>query len=350
MDDDDISIQFDQEVSISDGASVNLDDEDVSVIQQKNPQKPSKKQFALKPKTTKTMKPLQKEPEFNDRTFEMLSNPTKRRPEQPPPPPPMEDNEDSESMIPESEMEDDDGNSFNEIQPSDGFNTIDEEKQDIIYKLYRLEQKGLKIKKFNMHSDILEMRTELHKIKKDIQMNSSVKFSRRMLLTLTSGVEFLNKTFDPVGAELEGWSESVMENLNDGEYDSIFERLHDKYAGKMNTPPEIELFLMLGGSAIMFHMTSKMFKGVPNMEEFAKKNPNFMNDILQKMTDKQNVPQTQTVKITEQMSDTSSVLSFDSDKDGNNVKQLTVSQTTAGGTRRGRKPKITSTNTNTIDL
>ena len=30
----------------------------------------------------------------------------------------------------------------------------------------------------------------------------------------------------------------------------------------MNTPPEIELMLALGGSAMMFHMTNTMFKGV----------------------------------------------------------------------------------------
>jgi hypothetical protein len=66
-----------------------------------------------------------------------------------------------------------------------------------------------------------------------------------------------------------------MENLNDGDFDNAFERLHDKYAGKVNTPPELELMLSLAGSAIMFHMTSTMFKSIPD--------PSFMQNMMKNM-------------------------------------------------------------------
>ena len=107
-------------------------------------------------------------------------------------------------------------------------------------------------------------------------------------MTLVSGMEFLNKRYDPLGLELNGWSENVMENMNDGDYDNVLERLHEKYSGKVNTPPEMELMMSLAGSAIMFHMTSSMFKNTgASINDFVKQNPNFMQDMMNKATKKQ---------------------------------------------------------------
>lgn len=231
--------------------------------------------------------------DFNDKSFEMFSNPQKRVPTN------LEtmskaSSENEEDPFNEDNEEEDEqpdyGNEFeqeenNELGPSEGFQTIDDEKQDLLYKFHRIEQKGIKVKKFTMYSDIREMRAEFNKIKKDSEMTSGVKFSKRMLMAVVSGMEFLNKRYDPLGMELNGWSESVMENMSDGDYDNVLEKLHEKYAGKVNTPPEMELMLSLTGSAVMFHMTSTMFKSVgSNINEFAKQNPNMMQDILKKAT------------------------------------------------------------------
>ena len=45
-------------------------------------------------------------------------------------------------------------------------------------------------------------------------------------MAVTSGVEYLNGKFDPFDIRLEGWSENMMENV--GDYDEVFEELHDK--------------------------------------------------------------------------------------------------------------------------
>ena len=73
-----------------------------------------------------------------------------------------------------------------------------------------------------------------------------------------TAIEFLNTRFDPLDVKLEGWSESVHENIND--YDDIFEELHEKYKGSSKMAPELRLLLTLGGSAFMFHLTNTMFK------------------------------------------------------------------------------------------
>ena len=71
-----------------------------------------------------------------------------------------------------------------------------------------------------------------------------------------------------------------MENVDD--YDNIFERLHEKYAGKAEIAPEIELLLTLGGSAFMFHLTNSLLKS-PSMDSVnmvAQNNPNFLSSMM----------------------------------------------------------------------
>ena len=201
--------------------------------------------------------------------FEMFTNPDKKLDEQ-------SVDEESYAEEPEEhhepEMENDDMSVEEEDSPSPGYNSIDEEKQDLLYKFYRLQTKGVPLPhKFNMHSSIHEMRREFERIKRDGEVNASIKFSRRMLMACVTGIEFMNKRYDPFDIKLEGWSESVMENVED--YDNVFERLHDKYKTKVQMAPEIELLLSLAGSAFMFHLTNSMFNSLPNFKDIAKQNP-----------------------------------------------------------------------------
>jgi hypothetical protein len=293
--------------------------------------------------------------------------------------------ESDEDEVQSSEAHTDDAQSFEAgeddtyIEPSAGYATIEEEKQDLLYKFHRLENKGVKLaKKFNAYSDIKEMRSEYNKIKKDAEASQNVKFSKKMLMAFVSGIEFFNKRYDPVGAELDGWSETVMENVNDGDYDNCFERLHEKYGGRVNTPPEIELMMSLGGSAIMFHMSSKMFKNLPDVGNMAKRNPEMMANLMKTVNETLQTQQSReptsdpqdgfrremsgpSVNLSQfgnfmpppMMSGGMNVppvepmFSDDSSESNISVKKVTVSE---GGTRRGRKPKIAQTSENTIDL
>ena len=54
-----------------------------------------------------------------------------------------------------------------------------------------------------------------------IEVDQSIKFQRRMLVACVSGIEFLNKKFDPFDLELDGWSENVMENQEDYDTGSV---------------------------------------------------------------------------------------------------------------------------------
>ena len=386
--------------------------------------KKSKKEKLKIKKTKKEKKPyiapvIQKkynpQPIFQDKTFESFSNPTKRMPNNIPEDEEDDGEEDDNEDMSEQSFKNDQMSEQNEedyqqygneehtdVLPSEGFSTIDDEKEDILFKLHRIQNKGVKLsKKFNMYSDIREMRAELKKIRRDSELNSSLKFSKRMLMAVVSGSEFLNKRYDPFGVELNGWSETVMENVNDGDYDNVFERLHDKYSGKVNTPPEIELLLSLAGSAAMFHMTSTMFKSVPNLGEMARQNPD-MQKAMKSMADSLMKAQMQPQQNnTHQQQHNNNINDFDeptilpnstgrremkgpsvdlsnfgnvlpppmpsraipkenptffgesdneittSEESNISVRQVSV---TTGGGKRGRKPKINATKENTIEI
>lgn len=169
---------------------------------------------------------------------------------------------------------------YTEEQPSKGYTSIDEEKADLLNKLARLEKKGVNTnKRLNMYSNIDEIRTEVKRITYGIEVDQSIRFSRRMLVACVTGLEFLNKRYNPFEIQLEGWSESVMESVED--YDGVFEELYVKYRNKVNVAPEVKLIMMLGGSAMMFHLTNSMFKAaIPNVNDVLKQNPDLVKNMM----------------------------------------------------------------------
>jgi hypothetical protein len=225
-------------------------------------------------------------PRFNE-NMDAFTNPIKRS--QPPPSfqrdfAPEEDDgeeeEEEEPMGPGGQEGGYGGGAPQEEKPSPGYSSIDDEKADLLNKLARLEKKGLNVnKRLNAYSDISEIRTEYKRLLYGIEAEQSIKFSRRMLIACVTGVEFLNKRYNPFDIMLDGWSESVMENVDD--YDGVFEELYTKYRTKMHVAPEIKLMMMIGGSGMMFHLTNSMFKAaVPNMNDVLKQNPELVQNMM----------------------------------------------------------------------
>lgn len=229
-------------------------------------------------------RPRPPQPSMTDDMIGAFANPEKKRVEREEVGSEVYSQEEGESVNESQDgYEDYEEEEYEEDVPSNGFETIEDEKQDLLYKFYRMTTKGIPVnKKYNMNSDIHEMRREFNRINRDIEVNSSIKFSRRMLMACVTGIEFMNKRYDPFDVKLEGWSESVMENIDD--YDNVFERLHDKYKSKVQMAPEIELLLSITGSAFMFHLTQSMFSNLPNLNDIAKSNPDIIQNLMKTMS------------------------------------------------------------------
>lgn len=158
---------------------------------------------------------------------------------------------------------------------------INQEKQEMLYRLERFDLNGFKAsRKFNMASNYDDIKFEYERIKKQRDTDKSIKFQRKILMAVCSGVEFLNGKFDPLNVKLEGWSESIYENLQ--EYDEVFEDLHDKYKEKVKVAPELKLLMMVGGSAFMFHLTNSLFKSkMPGLSDILQQNPELARNVQQ---------------------------------------------------------------------
>jgi hypothetical protein len=150
------------------------------------------------------------------------------------------------------------------------------EKVKYLRKFEALEKKGVQLtKKYDMDSNLDEMKGEYEMIMDDKSKQNSIKFQANMLMTIINGIEFLNQKFDPFDVNLEGWGEQVQENITD--YDEIFAALHDKWKSKANISPELQLLFQLGGSAVMVHMTNSMFKSsLPGVDDILRQNPDLM--------------------------------------------------------------------------
>ena len=132
-------------------------------------------------------------------------------------------------------------------------------KIDLINKLNRLETKGYTLSKhFSMDNTLEEIQLEYDRLVDAKNLEGSIRFQRQCLMGVVTGFEFLNGKFNPFDWQLEGWSESVHENIED--YDEVFEELYDKYKGRGNMPPEAKLMMSLVGSGFMFHMSNSFFR------------------------------------------------------------------------------------------
>jgi len=158
---------------------------------------------------------------------------------------------------------------------------IKNEKIDLLYKFKKLESQGIRTTmNYNMNSHLEDMRNEYIKLKKQREIDNAVKFQRKMLMACVTGLEFLNNRFDPFSVKLDGWGESVNENIND--YDEIFEELNEKYGGGGDMAPEIRLLFTLAGSAFMFHLSNTMFKSsIPGMDDVLQQNPELMKQFAE---------------------------------------------------------------------
>ena len=228
-----------------------------------------------KNKKSKSRAPPSESSEYSDESSEVSNDKYKK-------------NRDNASSYASSEIDDESGSSASE---SSGTSSVEEykkkkysakdelnEKRELLYQMDRLESKGFKLPfKFNMQSDINDMKSEYNRIIREKEIDTSIRFQRKMLMAFITGTEYLNTRYDPFSIKLDGWSEQVHDTIND--YDDIFEELYGKYksSGK-KMAPELRLFISLSGSAFMFHLTNRMFKEqpLPNIEEVLKSDPELM--------------------------------------------------------------------------
>ena len=141
---------------------------------------------------------------------------------------------------------------------------IRKEKVYLLFKLKNYEKRGHDIAiRVSMDMPLQDLRNEVARLKKKTEVEQSQKLLRSMTLAGSGFLEWANNKYDPVDADLDGWTESMQINIDN--FDDVFEELHEKYSDKISVPPEVKLVGMFGMSAFMFAWSKRQLKAQKEM-------------------------------------------------------------------------------------
>jgi hypothetical protein len=147
-----------------------------------------------KPVPRPTQHTYRPQPQQHQEAMDAFVNPNKQSaPHQPTQEEEIDYGEDEPTFYDDEPM----GPGSQEEQPSKGYTSVDEEKSDLLNKLTRLEKKGFTVnKRLNAYSNVDELRSEVKRITYSIDVEQSLRFSRRMLVACVTGLEFLTLRFN----------------------------------------------------------------------------------------------------------------------------------------------------------
>jgi len=186
------------------------------------------------------------------------------------------------------------------IQTSDGFRNMNadayqpaprrmseehvmKEKYEMLRKFERLQKMGVPMRKrFTLDSPLEEMKMELEFMRREKQMDQTIKQFCDWYITGMSAMEWGSKNvavMKAFGLNLDGLSESAQMNVVDMEED--FEELYDLYGDKMKMHPLVRIPIRTCMMVYMVHLTNQMARKapIPNIDEVLRTNPDIARQL-----------------------------------------------------------------------
>jgi hypothetical protein len=172
--------------------------------------------------------------------------------------------------------------------PSQSYRRVSEEnvlkeKYEILRKFERLSRLGVPMRKrFTLDSPLDEMKMELEFIKREKDMDATIKQFCDWFITGMSAMEWSSKNvplMKAFGLQLDGLSESAQMNVGDMEDD--FEELYDLYGDKLKMHPLVRIPIRTCMMVYMVHLTNQMARKapIPNIDEVMRNNPDIARQL-----------------------------------------------------------------------
>jgi hypothetical protein len=162
---------------------------------------------------------------------------------------------------------------------------IMKEKYELLRKFERLQKLGVPMRKrFTLDSPLEEMKLELEFMRREKQMDQTIKQFCDWYITGMSALEWSSNNVNLVkafGLNLTGLSESAQMNVADMEED--FEELYDLYGDKMKMHPLVRIPIRTCMMVYMVHLTNQMARKapIPNIDEVLRTNPAIAQQLAQ---------------------------------------------------------------------
>jgi len=134
------------------------------------------------------------------------------------------------------------------------------EKQAVLLELQQIERRGIKLSHdFTMRDSLSDMVFELNRLRSNLDTENMVAMLTNGLQLGMKGMEFANKTWGPV-LHLDGWS-NVVDSDRD-KFKHVITKIYKKHWRRgASLSPEMELGLLLGGSALLNHFGHQLSNG-----------------------------------------------------------------------------------------
>ncbi|CAM9101202.1 unnamed protein product [Ectocarpus sp. 8 AP-2014] len=156
------------------------------------------------------------------------------------------------------------------------------EKVEMLTRIANLSKNGFTTtRQWDVTDDIDEIRYECYRMQRESNSKKSIKIMRRVLVTITTLVETGNAYFNPFNLRLNGFSESMMLNLND--YDDCFEQIHHKYSGRSSVGPEMQILFTFMSAAIFHHAGNAIGQNGDGTTAKKKSTANAMSSVMSMM-------------------------------------------------------------------
>lgn len=162
---------------------------------------------------------------------------------------------------------------------------IMKEKYELLRKFERLQKLGVPMRKrFTLDSPLDEMKMELDFMRREKQMDQTIKQFCDWFITGMSALEWSSKNvamMKAFGLDLDGLSESAQMNVADMEED--FEELYDLYGDKMKMHPLVRIPIRTCMMVYMVHLTNQMTRKapIPNINDVLRTNPAIAQQLAQ---------------------------------------------------------------------
>lgn len=157
------------------------------------------------------------------------------------------------------------------------YEEIEREKAIYLSKLNRLlTNPNVSGRHLNSAHSLGEIKAEVFRIQKDIEVLNGLNYSKQGLMFCVNTLEMLSKGFTE---NLDGWSQVMMNDINNHNYDQVLEELYEKYSKHVTAGPEVRLIFMIASSAFMFSLQKALVEKSLNG---GKKGESFLESLMSK--------------------------------------------------------------------